>query len=83
MEIYLFIFIVMFLVPVCAIIFFTVSLCRYISGRKQMEQNTGRISYAEMRMRRVLLIISSVLMLFPLFIIALLIALVTGAIPFM
>ena len=65
------------------IIFFIVCLCRYISGRKMMKRNAGLISYANLRMRLILLIVSSVLMLFPLSVIALMIGIVSGAIPFM
>lgn len=65
------------------IIFFIVCLCRYISGRKLMKQNAGLISGADLRLRLVLLIVSSVLMVFPLSVITLMIGIVSGAIPFM
>ena len=65
------------------IICFVICLCRYISGRKLMKRNAGLISSANLRMRLILLIVSSVLMLFPLSVIAFMIGIVTGAIPFM
>lgn len=60
-----------YLLPIAAIVFFIISLVRYISARNSYRYKTGSISKEELKKRKLLLIISSVIM-------AVLVAVVVG-----
>ena len=50
-----------FAIPVAAILFFIVSLCLFLSARKQNKQQPGSVSAQTLRKRKIMLIVSSVI----------------------
>jgi len=50
-----------FAIPVAAIIFFVVSLCLYLSAKKQNKLQPGSVSAQTLRSRKIMLIVSSVI----------------------
>ena len=50
-----------FAIPVAAILFFIVSLCLFLSSRKQNKQQPGSVSAQTLRKRKIMLIVSSVI----------------------
>lgn len=46
--------------PIAAIVFFGISLYRYLSGKKQNKQSPNTVSDDEMESRRQMLVVSSV-----------------------
>ena len=50
-----------FAIPVAAIIFFVVSLCMYLSAKKQNKRQPGSVSSQTIKNRKILLIVSSVI----------------------
>ena len=50
-----------FAIPVAAILFFIVSLCLFLSARKQNKQQPGSVSAQTLRKRQIMLIVSSVI----------------------
>ena len=48
-------------IPVAAILFFIVSLCLFLSARKQNKQQPGSVSDQALRKRKIMLIVSSVI----------------------
>ena len=50
-----------FAIPVAAIIFFVVSLCLYLSAKKQNKLQPGSVSTQTLRSRKTMLIVSSVI----------------------
>ena len=50
-----------FAIPVAAIIFFVVSLCMYLSAKKQNKRQPGSVSSQTIKNRKILLILSSVI----------------------
>ena len=48
-------------IPVAAIIFFVVSLCMYLSAKKQNKRQPGSVSSQTIKNRKILLIVSSVI----------------------
>lgn len=51
-----------YLIPVAAIVFFVVSLCLYLSARKQNKDTPGFIPKETMNLRKCLLIVSSAIL---------------------
>jgi len=52
---------VFYAIPVAAIVFFAVSLYRYRRAKKENKKNPDTFSTAEIKARRILLIVSSVI----------------------
>lgn len=50
-----------FAIPIAAILFFIVSLCLFLSARKQNKQQPGSVSAQTLRKRKIMLIVSSVI----------------------
>lgn len=50
-----------FAIPVAAILFFIVSLCLFLSARKQNKQQPGSVSAQTLKKRKIMLIVSSVI----------------------
>ena len=50
-----------FAIPVSAVIFFVVSLCQYVSAKKQNKRQPGSVSPQIVKSRRIRLILSSVI----------------------
>lgn len=50
-----------FAIPIAAIIFFVVSLCLYLSAKKQNKLQPGSVSAQTLRSRKIMLIVSSVI----------------------
>lgn len=50
-----------FAIPAAAIIFFVVSLCLYLSARKQNKRQPGSVSPRTLKNRKIMLIVSSVI----------------------
>lgn len=50
-----------FAIPVAAILFFIVSLCLFLSARKQNKQQPGSVSAQTLKKRMIMLIVSSVI----------------------
>lgn len=50
-----------FAIPVAAILFFIVSLCLFLSARKQNKLQPGSVSAQTLRKRKIMLIVSSVI----------------------
>jgi len=50
-----------FAIPVAAILFFIVSLCLFLSARKQNKQQPGSVSAQTLRKRKIMLIVFSVI----------------------
>lgn len=50
-----------FAIPVAAILFFIMSLCLFLSARKQNKQQPGSVSAQTLRKRKIMLIVSSVI----------------------
>lgn len=50
-----------FVIPFAAIIFFVVSLCQYLSAKKQNKRQPGSVSPQTLKNRKILLIVSSVI----------------------
>ena len=50
-----------FAIPVAAILFFIVSLCLFLSARKQNKQQPGSVSAQTLRKRKIMLIVSSMI----------------------
>ena len=50
-----------FAIPVAAILFFIVSLCLFLSARKQNKFQPGSVSAQTLRKRKIMLIVSSVI----------------------
>lgn len=53
--------ILFFAIPIGAITFFIVSLCQYISAKKQHKRQPGSVSPEELKKRKILMIVSSVI----------------------
>ena len=47
--------------PIAAIVFLVLSICRYASAKKQERQQPGSVSPEELKRRKVLLILASIL----------------------
>ena len=73
----------LFSLPVFTVVFFCISLFRFISGRRRCKQDPGSVSPQNMATRGFLLGVSTVLMVILVLIVVGLIALLSGAIPFM
>ena len=50
-----------FAIPIAAILFFIVSLCLFLSARKQNKQQPGSVSAQTLRKRKIMLIVSSMI----------------------
>ena len=50
-----------FAIPIAAILFFIVSLCLFLSARKQNKQQPGSVSAQTLKKRKIMLIVSSVI----------------------
>lgn len=48
-------------IPLMTLIFFVVSLCEYLSARKREKREPGSVSPEEMKRRKTMLIVSSVI----------------------
>ena len=77
---YLFLFIVP---PVAILVFFIVSLCRFVSAKKKNKRSPGTFSNNQILLRTIALAVSSVFVLVPLALTVGIILLFTGAIAFM
>ena len=70
-------------IPVAMLVFFIVSLCRFVSAKKKNRQAPGTFNKNQITMRTIALVVSSVLVLVPMALMIGIILLCTGAIAFM
>ena len=70
-------------IPVAMLVFFIVSLCRFVSAKKKNRQVPGTFDKNQIMIRTIVLVVSSVLVLVPLALMIGIILLFTGAIAFM
>lgn len=75
--------IIYYAIPAAAVLFFFISLFRYLSGRHRNRRQPGSVSEQSMRTRRILLIISSVIAGILVAFVAALIALMMLAVAYM
>lgn len=57
----MFYIIIFYGIPVAALVFFVVSLCRFISAKSKNKKEPGAFSAEEMKTRKMLLIISALI----------------------
>lgn len=72
-----------FAIPILTVVFFIRSLIRYLSGKKANKNAPGTISDDVMRERKIMLIISSILMGLFVTVVVCLIALIPAAVAYM
>lgn len=76
-------FLMVVVVPIFTIVFFDISLCRYIRGRRSNKQQPGSVSAGDMKNRLALLLISSAMMAVLLAVVGFVIGLLSRPISFM